>query len=86
LNRIKQYILIHDKKHSQDIAAAEVEVFLTYLAVERNVASSTQNQAISAIKFLYKEVLDKPVETGFQCVGAIMPNRLPVVRTTSEVH
>jgi site-specific recombinase XerD len=54
LNWIKQYILFHDKKHPQDMAATEVEAFLTYLAVERKVAASTQNQALSAILFLYR--------------------------------
>jgi site-specific recombinase XerD len=54
LNWIKQYILFHDKKHPQDMPATEVEAFLTYLAVERKVAASTQNQALSAILFLYR--------------------------------
>ncbi len=86
LNWIKQYILFHDKKHPQDMAATEVEAFLTYLAVERKVAASTQNQALSAILFLYREVLDKTVETGFQYIGAKRPKRLPVVLTKSEVQ
>ena len=86
LNWIKQYILFHDKKHPQDMAATEVESFLTYLAVERKVAASTQNQALSAILFLYREVLGKPVETGFQYIGAKRPKRLPVVLTKSEVQ
>jgi integron integrase len=86
LNWIKQYILFHDKKHPQDMAATEVEAFLTYLAVERKVAASTQNQALSAILFLYREVLQKPVETGFQYIGAKRPKRLPVVLTKSEVQ
>ena len=68
------------------MAATEVEAFLTYLAVERKVAASTQNQALSAILFLYKEVLGKPVQTGFQYVGAKRPKRLPVVLTKSEVQ
>ena len=86
LNWIKQYILFHDKKHPQDMAATEVEAFLTYLAVERKVAASTQNQALSAILFLYREVLGKTVETGFQYIGAKRPKRLPVVLTKSEVQ
>ncbi len=85
LNWIKQYILFHDKKHPQDMAATEVEAFLTYLAVERKVAASTQNQALSAILFLDREVLGKTVETGFQYIGAKRPKRLPVVLTKSEV-
>jgi integron integrase len=86
LNWIKQYILFHDKKHPQDMSATEVEAFLTYLAVERKVAASTQNQALSAILFLYREVLGKTVETGFQYIGAKRPKRLPVVLTKSEVQ
>ncbi len=86
LNWIKQFILFHDKKHPQDMGASEVEAFLTYLAVERKVAASTQNQALSAILFLYREVLQKPVETGFQYIGAKRPKRLPVVLTKSEVQ
>ena len=86
LNWFKQYILFHDKKHPQDMAATEVEAFLTYLAVERKVAASTQNQALSAILFLYREVLGKPIETGFQYIGAKRPKRLPVVLTKSEVQ
>jgi hypothetical protein len=54
---IKQYILFHDKKHPQCMGASEVKAFLTYLAVERKVAASTQNQALSAILFPYQEVL-----------------------------
>ena len=54
INWIKQYIFFHDKKHPKDMGATELEKFLTYLAVERKVAASTQNQALSAMFFLYK--------------------------------
>ena len=60
LNWIKQYILFHNKKHPTELGTQDLENFLTYLAKERNVAASTQNQALSAILFLYKEVLDCP--------------------------
>lgn len=83
---IKQYILFHEKKHPLQMGAPEIETFLTHLAVERNVAASTQNQALSAILFLYREVLQKPVKTGFQYVGAKRPKRLPVVLTRSEIQ
>ncbi len=53
----RRFILFHDKRHPCDLGAAEVEAFLTYLAVERGVSASTQNQAKSALLFLYKEVL-----------------------------
>src|SRR5208337_454290 len=55
----KQFILFHRKRHPLEMGEAEVGEFLTYLAVERNVAASTQNQALSAILFLYKVVLDR---------------------------
>ena len=53
---IKRFILFHDKRHPQEMGAAEVEAFLTYLAQKRHVSASTQNQALSAILFLYREV------------------------------
>jgi len=65
LNWIKQHNIFHDKKHPQEKGAAEVEAILTHLAVDRNVAASTQNQVLSAILSLYREVLNPPVETGF---------------------
>jgi len=61
LNWIKQYSIFHDKKHPQDMGAVEIEAFLTHLVVDRNVAASTQNQALSAILFLYREVLNKTI-------------------------
>ena len=58
LSWIKQFILYHGKRHPVDMGAAEVEAFLTYLATQRQVSSSTQNQALSAILFLYTENWD----------------------------
>jgi site-specific recombinase XerD len=79
---IKQYILFHDKKCPQCMSASEVKAFLTYLAVDREVAASNQNQAFSAILFLYREVLQIPLKkTSFQFVGAKKPKRLPAVLT-----
>jgi len=86
VNWIRQYILFHDNRHPKDMGAVDVERFLTYLAVERNIAASTQNQAFSAILFLYKEVLKRPLETSFQFIGAKKPKRLPIVLTKSEVQ
>ncbi|HIP70654.1 MAG TPA: integron integrase, partial [Anaerolineae bacterium] len=59
---IKQYILYHNKRHPQEMGVPEIEEFLRYLAVERNVAASTQNQALSALLFLYRELLNQPIE------------------------
>jgi len=57
----KRYILFHGKKHPSAMGAEEINAFLTNLAVDRNVAASTQNQALSAILFLYREVLGETV-------------------------
>jgi len=57
LNWIRQYILFHGKRHPAEMGAAEVSQFLTHLAVKRQVAASTQNQALAALLFLYKNVL-----------------------------
>jgi len=54
---VKHYILFHNKKHPIEMAKSEIEEFLTNLAIEKKVSSTTQNQAFSAILFLYKEVL-----------------------------
>jgi site-specific recombinase XerD len=77
--RAKQFILFHRKRHPLEMGEAEVGEFLTYLAVERNVAASTQNQALSAILFLYKVVLDRPLERVDDVLRAKKPQRLPVV-------
>jgi site-specific recombinase XerD len=52
---IRRYILFHNKRHPQEVGTAEVEAFLTYLAVNQNVAASTQNQALSALLLLYRQ-------------------------------
>ncbi len=82
----KQFILFHGKKHPLEMGEAEVKEFLTYLAVERNVAASTQNQALSALLFLYKVVLERPLEWVGDAVRAKRPERLPVVFTREEVR
>ncbi|WGS86191.1 integron integrase [Methylomonas sp. UP202] len=83
---IKQFILFNGKRHPTEMGAAEVERFLTYLATERHVSSSTQNQALSAILFLYRDVLavQLPWLDGFE--RSKKPRRLPVVLTTAEVQ
>lgn len=58
---IKRYIHFHGKRHPKEMGKAEVESFLTYLAVERHVAATTQNLALSAILFLYREILASPL-------------------------
>lgn len=55
---VKRFLLFHGERHPKDMGVAEVEAFLTHLAVERHVAASTQSQAKAALLFLYKEVLE----------------------------
>lgn len=83
---IKQYILFNSKRHPSEMGAGEVERFLTYLATQRHVSSSTQNQALSAILFLYRDVLavELPWLDSFE--RSKKPKRLPVVLTTKEVQ
>ena len=82
---IKRYIFFHGKRHPREMGAAEIEGFLTDLAVRRGVAASTQNQALNALVFLYREVLHQ--EAGeFSAVRAKRPSRLPTVLTKGEVH
>ena len=57
LDWVKRYILFHGKRHPRDMSGVEVEQFLTHIAVKRNVSASTQNQAKSALLFLYRAVL-----------------------------
>jgi len=82
---IKRFIRFHGKRHPADLGATEVEIFLTHLAVERCVAASTQNQAKSALLFLYREVLEVelPWLDGVEKAKASM--HLPVVLTPEEV-
>ena len=82
---VKRFILFHNKRHPQDMAEAEVGEFLSWLAVERNVAASTQNQALNALVFTYKHVIGKPLGDIVDAVRAKRPRRLPVVLTRPEV-
>lgn len=82
---IKKYILYHGKRHPNEMGVPEIEAFLTHLAVEQNVAASTQNQALSALLFLYREVLKRPIEW-VDVTWAKKPARLPVVLTVPEVQ
>ncbi len=81
---IKRFILFHNKRHPREMGAPEVEAFLTHLAVERRVAASTQNQALSAILFLYREVLGIDLDLPLRAVRAKRPRRLPTVLTHEE--
>jgi integron integrase len=83
---IKQYILFHNKKHPSDMGKFEIEQFLSYLATERNVAGSTQNQAFNALIFLYNQVLELPLhDQNINALRAKQRVHLPVVLSTKEV-
>ena len=83
---IKRFILHHDKRHPRDMGVAEVEDFLTHLAVARNVSASTQNQAKSALLFLYDEVLEQPLPALKNITKVVAKKQLPVVLSTQEVQ
>jgi integrase len=83
---IKRYIFFHGKRHPVEMSAAEVTAFLTALAVHENVAASTQNQALSALLFLYREVLGIELPWLDDVVRARRPQHLPVVLTREEVR
>jgi integrase len=81
---MRRYILFHKKRHPAAMGAPEIQSFLTHLASDRSVAASTQNQALSAVLFLYREVLHKEIEP-ILLSTAKRPARLPAVLTREEV-
>lgn len=82
---IRRFILFHNKRHPGEMGTAEVTQFLTHLAIQEQVAASTQNQALSAIVFLYRLVLQQEL-TGIDAVRAKPSRYLPTVLTPEEVH
>ncbi len=85
LHWIRRYIYFHKKRHPKDMSKNEVEAFLTFLAVKKNVAASTQNLALSAILFLYKDVLEIELPWLDSIVRAKRKTHIPVVFTRDEV-
>lgn len=83
---VKRYVKFHDLEHPVDLGRAEVAAFLNHLATERNVSASTQNQALCALLFLYRAVLEVDLEWVDDWVRAKRPSRLPVILTTGEVR
>lgn len=83
---IKRYIFFHNKKHPGAMGGDEVNAFLTHLATEEKVSASTQNQALGALLFLYRYVLESPLPWLPDVVRAQRPMRLPVVMTPDEVR
>src|SRR6266446_6648808 len=82
---IRRYIFFHGKRHPAELGAAEVTRFLSSLAVDGHVAASTQNQALGALLFLYRDVLELDLPWLDGIVRAKRPERLPVVLTREEV-
>ncbi len=83
----KRFILFHQKRHPAEMGEAEIRAFLSHLAMQRDVAASTQNQALNALVFLYRHMLGIPfpdVEEGV--IRAKKPKRLPTVFTRAEVR
>lgn len=83
---VKQYIFFHNKRYPSEMGENEISQFLTNLAVNGNVAASTQNQALCAILFLYKQVLKKEMGELKNLTWAKKPKKLPVVLTSEEVN
>jgi integron integrase len=86
LHWMKRFILFSGKRHPREMGAAEVTAFLSHLAVERHVAAATQNQALAALLFLYKEVLAEPLPWLDEVVHAKRPVRRPSVLTAGEAQ
>jgi site-specific recombinase XerD len=82
---VKRFIVFHGKRHPATMGEAEVTAFLNHLAATRNVAAATQNQALNAILFLYREVLDSALGWIENIDRAKKPVRLPVVLSAVEV-
>jgi integron integrase len=82
---VKRFILFHGKRHPAQMGEAEVCAFLTHLAVDGQVAAATQNQALNALVFLYRNVVERPLGEFTGIVRAKRPPRLPVVLTPEEV-
>jgi integron integrase len=82
---IKRFIFFHDKRHPAEMGEKEIAQFLSTLASELHVSASTQNQALNAILFLYREVLRKDIGYVDGVIRAKKPRRLPVVLTKDEV-
>ena len=81
---VRRYVLFHGKRHPRELGPREVEAFLTHLAVAGRVSASTQNQAKSALLFLYREVLEQQLPWLDGVVGAKQGHRLPVALTREE--
>ncbi|HHJ52780.1 MAG TPA: integron integrase, partial [Caldithrix abyssi] len=82
---IKRFVYFHHLRHPEEMGAQEITAFLSALATEQNVSASTQNQALCALVFLYKQVLEREPGEFENIIRAQRPKRLPVVLTRDEV-
>ena len=82
---VKRFILYQNKRHPAEMGEREVTGYLTHLAVDRKVSASTQNQALSAILFLYKHVLGIKLEWLDEVIRAKRPRHLPIILTRKEI-
>ncbi len=83
---VRRFILFHNKRHPEELGETEVGEFLTHLAVKRQVSPSTQDQALNALVFLYRYMLNRPLGEILDAVRAKRPQRLPVVLARDEVR
>jgi integron integrase len=86
VNWIRRFVIFHDKTHPENLGKIELRNFLNHLAVERNVSASTQNQALQAILFLYKEILHLDIGWIDDIERPVKPKHIPVVFTKAEAH
>ena len=86
LDWIRRFILFHGKRHPNEMGEKEVTAFLTHLAADRRVAASTQNQALSALLFLYQQVLERKLDFIDNVERVKRPAKLPVVFTPTEAR
>src|SRR5690349_20674611 len=86
LHWIKRFLRFHGKRHPADLGAPEVSAFLSHLATEEGVAAATQNLALAAVLFLYKQVLEIDLPWLKDVTRAKKPQRLPTVLTVTEVN
>ena len=83
---VLDYIYFHNKRHPQEMGVDEIRAYLSHLATHKNVAASTQNIALSALLFLYRQVLKSDLPDINNIERAKQPKRLPVVLTRNEVQ
>jgi integron integrase len=83
---IRRFIQYHNHRHPRSMGKNEIETFLSHLAIKTKVAASTQNQALNALLFLYRNVLDQPFESELNSVRTRRPKRVPTVLTRKEAQ